>query len=67
MSHDTKVRILMASMAMCMAALTAPLLPAWLFAVFLGVCGTVGLLSPEIEKAWAKSHFWGSDHYWRGR
>jgi hypothetical protein len=42
-------------------------LPAWAFGLCLAGEAILGLLSPEIERAWAKSRFWLSDHYWSNR
>jgi hypothetical protein len=48
-------------------AVQSRLIPAWLYGAFLAWAALVGLLSPEIERAWAKSKLWGSDHYWGKR
>ncbi len=72
-AHDTRTRILMASIGMglcalaCIPTLQSRSLPAWMFGLLLGWMAIVGLLAPEIERAWARSQIWGSDRYWHNR
>jgi hypothetical protein len=72
-SHDTRTRILMSLIGMLLIAFSAipavqvRSLPVWAFAFRLAFAAALGLLSPEIERAWAKSKLWGSDDYWRNR
>jgi hypothetical protein len=65
MSRETVTRILMSAMAMimCTIACVSVGVAAWVFALLLVWMGAIGLLSPEIERAWAKSSLPGSDNY----
>jgi hypothetical protein len=73
MSHNTRVRILVSLIGGGIVALIgvpavrSGAAPAWAFGLALGWAAVIGLASPEIERTWARSRFWGSDHYWRNR
>jgi hypothetical protein len=68
MSNETVTRILMAAMGMLLVTMAAVSvgMAAWLFALMMAWSGGIGLASPEIERAWAKSSLPGSDNY-RGK
>lgn len=69
MSNDTITRILMSAMGMAMFAIVgvAAGLHTWMFALPLVWFGAVGVASPEIERAWARSRLPGSDNCRRSR
>jgi hypothetical protein len=72
-SHGTRVRILVSLLAggiialIGVPAVQSGAAPGWVLGLALGWAAVIGLASPEIERAWARSRFWGSDHYWRNR
>jgi hypothetical protein len=63
----TGFRLLMAALTMAITATSAAILPAWVLWAALPVAAVTGLLSPEIERAWARSSLPWSDGWWRDR
>ena len=67
MSADTLQRILVSAIAMCLDVVTG--VPAvrsgslhlWVFGLLLAFAAAVGLLSPEIERAWTRIRLWDGD------